>query len=327
MNMKQTTRASSHRTPTHRALLARVTEADLRLLRVFMAIVDANGLAAAELALNISRSVISRHLKDLESRLGVRLCERGRAGFALTAEGRAVDAAARQLIAQIDTFRSQIAELHDDLRGDLHLAVFDKFVTNPACKIAEAIAAFARAAPAVRLHVHVQSGAGIEQGLLDGRFQVAVHPFHRASDAVRSVPLFTEHMRLYCAASHPLARIAPSDDALRRALFVGLAYHSQNMETYWRLGLAPQATATDQEGTLALLASGGYLGFLPTHYAERFVSAGTLVALPNDAFRYDCEWHGAVRRMPAPSRLAGAFLEQLIAAHAHDNAGAVSPRL
>ena len=40
----------------HRALLARVTEADIRLLRVFMAIVDANGLTAAELAPNRRRA-------------------------------------------------------------------------------------------------------------------------------------------------------------------------------------------------------------------------------------------------------------------------------
>ena len=61
-----------------RALLTNLAEADLRLLRIFIAIAESGGLAAAELRLNISRSVISRHLKDLETRLGVRLCERGR---------------------------------------------------------------------------------------------------------------------------------------------------------------------------------------------------------------------------------------------------------
>ena len=301
---------------THRALLARVTEADLRLLRVFMAIVDANGLTAAELALNISRSVISRHLKDLEGRLGVRLCERGRGGFALTAEGRVVDAAARQLIGQIDAFRNQIAELHTELRGDLHIAVFDKFISNPQCRLPQALAAFGNFAPAVRLHVEVAGGADIEQGLIDGRYHVAIHPFHRASDAVRSLPLFSERMRLYCAADHPFAAQTPADADLRRAAFVGLSYHSQNMETWWRLGIAPQATASDQEGTLALIASGRYVGFLPDHYAARFVVDGRLHAIDVGAFSYICDWHGAVRRWPAPNRLTGAFFDRLLAAHA-----------
>ncbi len=299
-----------------RALLAQVSEADLRLLRVFIAIAEAGGLSAAELALNISRSVISRHLKDLEARLGVRLCERGRSGFALTAEGAVVLKAARELIGQIDAFRNQIAELHDEVRGDLHIAVFDKFVTNPNCHVAQAIADFGDEAPAVRVHVHIASGTVAEQGLLDGRYQVAIQPFHRASDSVRSLPLFQEQMHLYCAAHHPFAANRPSDEVLRRSAFIGLSYHSQNMETYWRLGLEPRATASDQEGTLALIASGRYLGFLPDHYARRFEDAGMIVPVPAEGFSYLCDWHAAVRRLPAPTRLANAFVACLASVHA-----------
>ena len=248
---------------SRRALLARISEADLRLLRVFIAIADAKGLAAAELALNISRSVISRYLKDLESRLGVSLCQRGRRGFALTAEGVVVLGAARQLLGQLESFRSQIAELHEDLRGELNIAVFDKFITNPGCHLAQAIAEFGAEAPAIRMHVHVATGSALEHGLLEGRYHIAIFPFHRASTQLESVPLFDEQMHLYCAAHHPFAANPPTDDVLRRASFVGLSYHSQNMETYWRLGLEPKATASDQEASLAMIISGRYLGFLP----------------------------------------------------------------
>ena len=48
-----------------------VSDVDLRLLRVFRNVVDSGGFAAAELQLNIGRSTISRHIKDLEARLGV----------------------------------------------------------------------------------------------------------------------------------------------------------------------------------------------------------------------------------------------------------------
>jgi LysR family transcriptional regulator, transcriptional activator for bauABCD operon len=299
----------------HRAVLANVSEADVRLLRIFIAIAQAGGLAAAELVLNISRSVISRHLKDLETRLGVRLCERGRAGFSLTAEGAVVLQAARELLDQIDRFRNQIAQLHHDMRGDLHVAVFDKFVSNPHCRLSQALAALGEHAPAVRVHVHIASGSAGEQGVIEGRFAVAVLPFHRASESVRTVPLFREQMHLYGAAAHACAQGTPTLDALRRAAFVGLPYHSQNMETYWRLGLEPQATATDQEGTLALIHSGRYLGFLPEHYAQRFVDTAHIARVAVDGFSYECEWQAAVRRLPAPTRLASVFMECLIAAH------------
>jgi DNA-binding transcriptional LysR family regulator len=306
---------------TPRALLARINEADLRLLRVFIAIADAKGLAAAELALNISRSVISRHLKDLESRLGVTLCQRGRGGFALTAEGETVLAAARQLLNQLESFRSRIGELHEALRGDLSIAVFDKFITNPECRLAEALADFGAEAPAVRINVHVATGAALEQGLIEGRYQVAIFPFHRASSSLRSEPLFGEQMHLYCAAHHPFAANPPSDDVLRRAAFVGLGYHSQNMETYWRLGLEPRAQASDQEASLALIVSGRYLGFLPDHYARRFEEAGMIRRIAREDFSYRCEWHAGQARGIAPSRISDGFLAALRRAHGTTGTG------
>ena len=64
-----------------------IQQADIRLLRVFQTIVHAGGIAAAEMVLNVGRSTISRQLSDLELRLGIKLCDRGPGGFALTEEG------------------------------------------------------------------------------------------------------------------------------------------------------------------------------------------------------------------------------------------------
>ena len=64
------------------------------------AVVACGGFAAAELELNINRSTISRHIKDLETRLGVTLCRRGRGGFALTREGEQVYTSALKMMAR-----------------------------------------------------------------------------------------------------------------------------------------------------------------------------------------------------------------------------------
>ena len=74
----------------HRAVLGQLSDMDLRLLQVFKSVAECGGMAAAELELNIGTSTVSRHMKDLETRLGLTLCRRGRAGFALTAEGQRV---------------------------------------------------------------------------------------------------------------------------------------------------------------------------------------------------------------------------------------------
>ena len=70
--------------------LLQVSDFDLRLLRVFRTVAQVGSFSAAEGVLGITRSAISLHMSDLEKRLGgIRLCQRGRAGFALTEEGRA----------------------------------------------------------------------------------------------------------------------------------------------------------------------------------------------------------------------------------------------
>ena len=100
--------------------LGQLSDADLRLLRVFKAVVDCGGMASAELELNLAMSTISRHVKDLETRLGLVLCRRGRAGFALTPEGEQIYAATEQLLAATDAFRSSLHDVHRRLGGDLH---------------------------------------------------------------------------------------------------------------------------------------------------------------------------------------------------------------
>ena len=58
-----------------------ITEYDLRLLRIFISVVEHGGFAAAENSLGITRSTISVHMSNLETRMKLKLCLRGRGGF------------------------------------------------------------------------------------------------------------------------------------------------------------------------------------------------------------------------------------------------------
>jgi len=58
----------------------RLSDIDLRLLRVFEAVAVAGGFVRAQEALGISQPAISSYIAKLESRLNVRLCDRGPKG-------------------------------------------------------------------------------------------------------------------------------------------------------------------------------------------------------------------------------------------------------
>lgn len=305
--------------PRGRAVLGQLADMDLRLLRVFKAVVECGGLSAAELELNIGTSTVSRHLKDLETRLGLVLCRRGRGGFAITPEGQRIYDETLRVLASLDAFRAGVDDIHLRMGGQLEIAVFDKTATNPAAHIAQAVALFHAQAPDVSLSMHVASMPAIERGLLDGSLHVGIIPAHRSSRSLAYQDLFDETMLLYCGAGHPLFE---GDDKgltwpkLRQHAFAGLGYHSPNMDLSHRTQLARKATGFDQEAIATLVLSGRYLGFLPDHYAASFEKEGRMRALQPKRFRYECRFVSVLRRSPAPSRAAALFAECLKEAHA-----------
>jgi len=318
--MKLKTPDTSAATPApSRSALGNISDMDLRLLRVFRAVADCGGMAAAELELNIGTSTVSRHIKDLETRLGLVLCRRGRAGFALTPEGQQIYAQTTQLLAATDAFRSSVDEIHQRMGGQLQVAVFDKTASNPQAHIAPAIALFTDRAPGVGLNLHVSTLNGIERGVLDGQFHIGIIPGHRTSDALQYAPLFTENMHLYCGADHALfgADHRSLDwDTVRALPFAGLGYHSPNLQMSQRLQLTRKATGFDQESIATLILSGRFLGFLPDHYADSFVAGGQMQAVNPDLFHYDCGFFAITRRSPEASRATRSFLACLEEAHA-----------
>jgi DNA-binding transcriptional LysR family regulator len=302
-----------------KALLGNVTDNDLRLLRVFRAVVACGGFAAAELELNINRSTISRHIKDLEIRLGVTLCRRGRAGFALTSEGEQVYASALKMMASMEDFQHEVDEIHRRLTGSLSIAIFDKTATNPQCHIHRAFARFDEEAPEVQPEIHVEPINAIERGVMEGRFHLGIIPNHRPSTSLDYYKLFEEQMYLYCAAGHPLFD-APASKLtaanVRKSKYVGIGYHSPNMEITRKLGQQRHATAYDQEAVAHLVLSGKYVGYLPEHYAETFVSKDVMRPLLPDVFQYVCDFSAIVRHSPPPNRVVQTLLDALVIAHA-----------
>ena len=298
--------------------MGQLSDMDIRLLRIFKSVVDCGGMAASELELNIGTSSISRHIKDLEVRLGLTLCRRGRGGFSMTPEGEQIYQETLRLLSSTDQFRSAVDDIHRRMGGQLNVAMHDKTATNPNARIHAAIALFSERAPDVSLNLHVACSNPIERGVLDGQFQIGIIPDHRNSDSLTYTGLFDETMLLYCGTKHPLFNENGAElgwDDISSHHFACLGYHSHNMEISHQMRLTRKATGFDQESIGTLILSGKYLGFLPDHYARVFVERGQMKAVSPGQFHYKCNFVGMLRRSPQPSRIAQAFWECLLEAH------------
>lgn len=296
----------------------RIRQADIRLLRVFQTIVQAGGISAAELVLNVGRSTISRHLSDLELRLGVKLCERGPAGFIVTDEGQRVLEATNRLIASIDNFAVEVNEIQDRLVGTLSIALFDMALTNPMANVSAAFEKFDALAPDVSLQVRMLGTNESEKRVLNGEVHVAIVPLHRKSASLDYFPLYSEDMYLFCGASHPFfareeRKLSPQE--VRMARFSGLAYQSPSTVISRKEKLNRQAEVNDQEALAILILSGRYIGFLPEHFAKPYVETGRLKRIRADRFHYSSDFYAILKRQPKPSRIAQTFLDCLRDAH------------
>ncbi len=296
-----------------------IQQTDIRLLRVFQTIVQSGGISAAEMIMNVGRSTISRQLSDLELRLGVKLCDRGPGGFALTAEGARVFEATNRLLASVDNFAVEVNEVNDRLVGRLSIALFDMTLTNPNAQVATAFRTFDEIAPDVSLRVRVLGTNDTERDLLSGEVHIGIVPTYRKSSSLDYHSLYTEQMYLFCGATHPWFSRQDKDISPREILagrYAGLEFFSPNMAVSQQEGLNCHAQANDQEALAILVQSGRYIGFLPDHFAQSFVRQGLIRKLRPDRYRYETEFFAVVRRHPKPSRITQVFLECLLEAHA-----------
>jgi DNA-binding transcriptional LysR family regulator len=93
----------------------------LELMRSFLAVVDAGGFTAAGRRLGKSKALISKHLSELEARLGARLINRTTRRIGITEIGRAYAERARALIADLEQLEESVVAQSTTPRGLIRL--------------------------------------------------------------------------------------------------------------------------------------------------------------------------------------------------------------
>jgi len=305
-------------------MLSQLNQVDIRLLRVFSRVVECGGFSAAQTELDLSQSTISSHMADLEARLGMRLCHRGRGGFRLTEDGHLVYEAAQQLFLALEAFTSQIEAKKGQLTGELHIGSVDNVMTNTDLPLAQSIDRFKRREPSVRLTLRIGTPAEIERGVSEGRFQVGLGGYTSRAPGVEYIRLSGEEQRLYCGRGHPLFGRGDrniKDRELLRADYVARGYVPLS---HLPLKGPPKiaAVAYNIEAIAIFIRSGRYIGFLPAHYAEPWVEKGEMRALRPADFHYTSRFELLLPRGRPYPAAARAFVDDLMVEFGIDGAGA-----
>ena len=294
-----------------------VHDVDLRLLRIFVAIVECGGLSAAESRLNIGRSTISSHLSDLEIRLGVKLCKRGRSGFEITESGRVTYQASLELLQQCEAFASTVASSKNELSGRVTIATIDTLVNDPRCGVARVISALKAKGDNLQFDINVCEAREVETSVANGRSLVGIGVSRHHLRGLDYYPLHNETNYLYCGQGHPLFDGKPSqvNKLLEAAEVITSNYMRDKEVRNDGLNYQNSATAYHDEGIAHLILSGAFIGYLPEHYANYWVDKGLFKSILPEKYSYQIPIMLISTKNNIVSPLANALIEEIKRCH------------
>ncbi|MGY8872598.1 MAG: LysR family transcriptional regulator [Pseudomonadales bacterium] len=295
--------------------LGQIGDYEIKQLKVFKTVVDCGGFSAAETQLNISRPTISIHIANLESRLNLTLCKRGRAGFSLTEEGAVIYQQTNTLLELLEGFRNTINNLSTQPSGSLKIALSDAFSLDTRCRLPQIIKEFCQLAPDVELSTDVEHMSVMERKVLNDELDIAFIPYHRQLEGLNYIHLFTDNNYLYCGRDNPLYDL--SEEQLTEELIngsrmahAGLKPHEEVYQQLSSMHLA--GTSYHYESRIAMVLSGQYICFLPEEVAKPHVAKGSLKAIASSSKFFSLGAAVISKKSSQPNRAKDLFLKTIL---------------
>lgn len=173
----------------------------LRQIRYFIAAADAGQVSKAAKNLNVSQSVVTTAIKQLEEMVGATLFDRHQSGISLNYEGNRFLDHARHIIQSVDEAIRVPKRAKEDVSGDINLAVT---YTVAGYFIPKILARFTRLFPNITVNMTEADRTNIEEGLVTGGFDVSVMLTSNIinHEDISHAPLLRSRRRLWVNTNH-----------------------------------------------------------------------------------------------------------------------------
>jgi DNA-binding transcriptional LysR family regulator len=198
----------------------------LENMATFVAIADAGSLSAAARRSDLSKSVVSERLSELERSLGAQLVQRSSRKLSLTGDGIAFLARARRILEETQAARTELAERRGELAGPLRISAPVSFGT---LHLGRVLFPFVRAHPRVQLTLELDDR--LVDVLADGYDAVIRHS--RIEDARLIAKRIAASRRHFVASPEYLRRNGTPRTVAELEGHAGILYSHRDAD--WRL--------------------------------------------------------------------------------------------
>jgi DNA-binding transcriptional LysR family regulator len=259
---------------------------DLNDLYYFAMVVDHGGFAAAERALGIPKSRLSRRISQLETDLGVRLLQRSTRRFAVTDVGQSVHRHAQSMLAEASAAREVVDRLSAEPRGVVRVSVPVGIAQQ---SIPRLLPEFLAKYPQVRVQMHVSNrrvdviNEGFDVAIrvrskLDDDGSLVMRSFGQIQELLVASPAYLDRAGRPTMPEelHDHVTLTMSEDEVRQRWEL----QGQDGEVR-RIELKPRVSGFDFPMLMALAKQGLGITMLPETLCAEAVRSGELeVVLP-----------------------------------------------
>lgn len=184
---------------------------DTQLLEAFVAVAVTGSFSAAAERIHVTQPAVSKRIAQLETHLDCRLFDRISRTIYLTEAGQELLPRAEQILRELADTRQAIRDLSGNISGSLRIAISHHIGLH---RLPPVLKQFTTVNPEVNLAVDFMDSEVAYEGVLQGRFEIAVitlapepHP------RIQSLPVWHDPLVPMVSNDHPLARVADASIA------------------------------------------------------------------------------------------------------------------
>lgn len=257
---------------------------ELKDLRLFLAIVQAQNLSAGAAAMHMTASSASYRLKNLEYTVGGELFVRTSKGMTTTPAGEVLARHAKKLLADVQTMHAELSDYSNNLRGSIRVLANSSSLNG---FLIPSLARFLTGNTGINVDLKEQESLKISNAIEEGVADIGIGADLEPLPSLKRLLYAQDRLVCVVRPDHPLARTPRTsfEDILEHDL-VSILRTSSNF-----LFLANQARLAGKtmkvrvhvhnfNATLYMVRAGVGIAIVPASIAGTATGPGQLVALP-----------------------------------------------
>lgn len=174
----------------------------IETFKVFCDLAESGSFSKAAVANSVTQSAVSQQLRALEERYHVRLIERGRRNFALTAEGEAFLKASREIVGVYEGLDARFHSLRNVVAGEISIATIYSIGLH---ELPPFLKTFRTTHPGVEVRVDYRRSWEIYPLVLAGEVDMGFVSFPAKRTGLLIEPFLKDRLVMICHPKHALA--------------------------------------------------------------------------------------------------------------------------